>query len=288
MRLSKSERLEMVMENIEKKMNEVDLEKFFKNLSRFKSHSYSFSNFFNACLQFSVWYPDRVVTQLGSASNFKKMGRRISKEDYSHKKLWILAPIIKQVEDKESPDKTFPLVVNYRSVPIYEISQTEGKEVSLMENLQFTKEQVSNLNNELKSKLTENGYKIYEQAMKPAQGGLIKTEITTEAKSIYLNSERSELDQIRTIIHEVSHDECKHFERREVMTSQQKECEAELTTIIMLNAVNVDSEYSHAYLKRWSESLEGKSLKELVSMSHVLKATEKIDKLLKSLPSFSK
>src|SRR5690348_5341896 len=79
-------------------------------------HDYSFGNI---CLIVSQ-RPD--ATQIAGYKAWQSLGRQVRKGEHG---IRILAPFVRKVEDAQTEERT-PRVVGFRSVSVFDISQTDG------------------------------------------------------------------------------------------------------------------------------------------------------------------
>lgn len=210
-----------------------------------KFHKYSPMNsllIFCAC---------RHATMVAGLKQWNKLGRRVKKGE---KAIMIFAPLIKKVIDIEvdceavsESKRQVQLLQGFRAVCVYDVSQTEGKELPEEADIchDFGGE------TELLSKfISVFGYKygVKHEPLEPDLGGFL-----TSDNTITLNANKSEEQRLKTLIHEVAHGELNHFKEKSKSRAV-KELEAEITSFIVSGHFGVDSScYSFGYLAGWSD-----------------------------------
>lgn len=234
-------------------MDDQDFKLFLKKTSLF--HNYSWNN--------------RLILMLHGASQvagyhqWKKFGRHVKK---GAKAIWILAPrMIKFKDQKTDEDKT--ICKGFLAVKVFDIKDTDGKPLP---DSMTTSSQV-----DLKTILsfTESlGYKVDKKPLAYSLGGYINDD------GITLNSNKSELDNIGTLIHELAHGELGHVDSHEIRSADIKEQQAETVTYLVCERLGIER-HSEFYLKAWKLS------------DDILKDFEKIhkvsEKIIKGIDSQS-
>lgn len=179
----------------------------------------------------------------------KEFGRKVKKGE---KAMWILAPNkVKIVEkDEETSEETIKYVTRgFRSVPVFELSQTEGEPVP-----QPTK------NHEYKSlnDLDINEF-IGSCGVSVEWEELIGCNGYTDGKKIVIGKHNNELAAICTLFHELCHYHL-HFNRdgEEVKlynddSTNLKELEAEAVSYMVSSALGIENGYSRKYIANWNK-----------------------------------
>ncbi|MBD3329525.1 ImmA/IrrE family metallo-endopeptidase [Candidatus Dojkabacteria bacterium] len=135
--------------------------------------------------------------------------------------------------------KEYAKLISFKSVPVFDISDTEGDEI--VKNM--TTE--SDIELETIKKVADTlGYSVSYEALEIAIGGYIAE------KSIVLNSNLSESENIGTLIHELAHGELGHTKSSDFTSRSLKEQQAETVTYIVCQMFGVDRK-SEFYLKGW-------------------------------------
>lgn len=174
-----------------------------------------------------------------------KLGRTVKK---GRRAVWILAPsgiktIIKNVKNKEGIiEQKKVTFCNFRSVPVFDISATEGEEVKK----DFTTySEVSYA--EIEKVALKLGFTINKKPLEIALGGYI------ENKNIVLNSNLNLTENIGTLIHEISHGILGHTNSMDLRSKDLKEQEAETATFLLCKQLNINRK-SEFYLKSFELS----------------------------------
>jgi Zn-dependent peptidase ImmA (M78 family) len=123
-------------------------------------------------------------------------------------------------------------------------------------------------------KIEKEKFKVSFQAMKSSIGGCID-----ESKLIIINSDREEELKISTLYHELSHYFLGHVGNRDFLSSSEKEIEAEFLSSVLCSMHNIGTDKSEKYLKNYLK--EDKKLSNVIDLSIIIPAMEKIEKLLK-------
>jgi len=251
----------MVAELLERveSMNSEEYKKILNSMAQFHNYSY-FNQFILYCAK---------ASQVAGFKQWQKVHNRTVNK--GAKAIWILAPNtilipkdefkgnLKHAEIVEKNGSEFVKLVTYKSVPVFDIADTEGEEI----NKNMTTRADISLN-ELKSVSESLGYTVNTKALEIATGGYISE------KKIVLNSNLTEIENVGTLIHEMAHGELGHTDSKDVTSQSLQEQQAETVTYILCNmyGVNRNSEF---YLKGWK-------LDENINQSF-----SRIDKAVKSI-----
>ena len=149
-------------------------------------HNYSINNLILANFQL-LERREEGIELLAPYKRWEKVNRNVKKGE---KALYILAPIVKTIKDEET-DEIIDKKVFFRSVPVFDISQTEGEPfeeeyVESSTTLTF-EEVVSKVNVPVKTseKILTRGY--------------------TDGKSIWVSENISDAHKICVLFHELAH-----------------------------------------------------------------------------------
>ena len=200
-------------------------------------------------------YSNQIILHFSGASQVAGFRSWVNDHNRTVKKrakaIWILAPnafIIpleqyngkaQMVDIVKKDGKDYAKLMFFKSVPVFDISDTEGDEI--VKNM-TTK---SNIELGTLKKVADTlGYSVVYEALEIATGGYI------EEKSIVLNSNLSESENIGTLIHELAHGELGHTESKDFTSRSLKEQQAETVTYIVCQMFGVDRK-SEFYLKGW-------------------------------------
>lgn len=223
--------LNVVEETLErvKSMTNDEFMKIVEGMANF--HEYSYNNQFILALS--------GASQVAGFRKWLELGRKVKK---GSKAIWILAPVVvkKKKEDKKTgKEKDQKIIVGFRSVPVFDISQTEGEEIK--KNM-TTKSDIKI--DDLKKVAEILGYTINSEALEIATGGYIS------GKTIVLNSNLNEIENTGTLIHELAHGELGHTQSNDISSRSLKEQQAETTTAVLCQILGVERK-SEFYLKSW-------------------------------------
>lgn len=264
---------------------------FLKTMSKF--HHYSFRN--NLLIAFQKPNATYVAGYKAWQTKFK---RQVEKGE---KGIEILGYTpyhrteIVQVKDKNGKpvldnngevktEKKKIIIPSFSPVHVFDISQTSGEPLpELINELDGTVEAYNQLFNAISS---VSKYKVeFEDIVGGAKGYCDYSN-----KKIAINNNMSEVQNIKTLIHEITHAD---FHVPEIEQSIKKdrrtrEVEAESTAFVVSNHYGIDtSEYSFGYLAGWSS---GKELEELQNSLEIIQkqANELIDRVDKKLLELQK
>jgi hypothetical protein len=185
-------------------------------MSRF--YNYSFGN------QILIWAQCQTATRVAGFHAWKDLGRSVKKGE---KAIRILAPIIRKYEEeKDGQSVKTPRVVAFRCATVFDIVQTEGKDLPDLEcNATEGRE---DLLPALEKAATVLGITfVYKSIPGGAEGlsrgGTIEIEETLDTHA-----------RCGVIVHELAHEVLKHKERHAETTKQQRELEAESVAFAVL------------------------------------------------------
>lgn len=223
-----------------------------------KFHSYSLNNLILIAIQ----KPD--AQQVAGYQTWKKLGRQIK---HGEKGIKILAPCpYKKTLQDENGEEVEVKAVGFRAVSVFDISQTEGKELpTIAKTLEGNVEAYQVLID-----------RLIEIAPVPVRFDTVdgtKKGYCTESE-IVVKEGMSETQTVKTLTHELAHS-VMHWDGAE-RSREQKETEAESVAFIVCDHLGIDtSDYSFAYLASWGADKEFKtSLDAIVRTSKAI-----IDKL---------
>ncbi|MGX7197735.1 DUF6782 family putative metallopeptidase [Enterococcus olivae] len=235
-----------------------------------KFHNYSWRNTMLIFMQ----KPD--VSKVAGFQTWKKtFDRHVVK---GAKAIRILAPIIKKEEVEKVVNGKKQLVqekriVSYRPVNVFDVSQTEGKELpKLVKELTGDIKQYSKL---FEAIAATTDFPIeFDNIVSDAKGYCDMSE-----RKIVLQKGMSETQTIKTLVHEVTHS-LMHSNTASITSNRQTvEIEAESTAFVVCAHFGLDtSDYSFGYLAGWSR---GKALEEMTDS--FAKIQKQSDKLIESI-----
>ena len=200
-----------------------------------KFHNYSFYNQIILCFA--------GCSQVAGYKKWKELGRTVKK---GGKAVWILAPWFKKVkaekEGEEQKKEELKLLSGFFSVPVFDISQTEGEPIkrgiTIGSDIDFE---------ELRKATEKAGWTVVFKPLEIATGGYV----TSENGEITLNSNLDETENTGTLIHEWVHKELKHPNNG--TPARVAEQQAETATYLVCKVLGIERK-SVFYLKSWGLS----------------------------------
>jgi hypothetical protein len=163
--------------------------------------------------------------------------------------IWILAPITVKAEDEGNPGQKREKLIGWKSVPVFDVSQTDGEP----------------LPEPVKLLQGEGPVDLYEHLIATALD-LGATSVTTGADlgqangvthqdgRIEISQDRSGLQQIKTLVHEIAHWNLGHLADGPVTHRGVAELEAESVAYVVLGQLGIDTgDYSFGYVAGWSK-----------------------------------
>lgn len=256
--MSNSERMQEILDKLEEGVRTFFSSDKYKQyldvMSRF--HSYSLNN----QILIATQRPEATYIAGFNAWN-RNFDRRVKKGERA---IYILAPQKVKVDVKTGEtgingepvtEKKERLI--FRPVPVFDISQTEGKELP-------------ELINELTGTV-ENYNEFMMAAAVAAPFHISIQELTTEAKgwcdyvseNIVIKAGMSELHTVKTALHETAHARIHTPAEAKTKSRQQREVEAESIAYTVCRHFGLDtSEYSFGYVAAWAGEQETEVLRE--------------------------
>lgn len=250
-------------------------------LSKFRQ--YSFNN------RFLILCQNPSATRVNSFKRWNELGRKIKPNE---KSLKILAPKMGKITEKvlvnAEPDNSTEepkyeyreknVLKGYTAVPVFDISQTEGEDLTIEKVCADLTGQVDKLDAyfDCARKVVPIPIKIeeYKTDNHATKGYCSKNEIV-----VYRNPA---LQMLKTLIHEMAHVLLGHTADGNDMPRSDKECQAESVAYIVSSVLGFDvSDYSFEYVAGWSDGGDigavKKSLTEIVKVSElILDGLEKV------------
>ncbi|RSI35896.1 ArdC-like ssDNA-binding domain-containing protein [Streptococcus sanguinis] len=219
---------------------------FLQTMSKF--NNYSLNNLFLIVAQ------KKDASAVASFNAWKKLGRHVQK---GQKALKIWAPYqVTRKDEKGQPvlDKKGQEIkdTRFRLVPVFDVSQTEGKELPKpVYELEGTHQDYANLYRAAKETAAAKGVRL-EISKEPmeAHGYYSPTE-----NKIVIRAGMSERETLSTIFHEMAHADLHNPKALEgqKLTRTNKELQAESVAYVVANHYGLDtSSYSFGYLANWS------------------------------------
>lgn len=256
---------------------------FLKVMSKF--HNYSFRNSILIMMQ----KPE--ATYVAGFNKWNTFKRKINKGEKGIK-IFAPAPIKKKVEQykkdkngnyiyengKKVKEEVEQIIPKYKITHVFDISQTDGEPLpTLTEEL---KGKVNDFINFKKALENSTSFNISYGSIK----GEAKGYCTPALKRIMVKENMSEVQIIKTLLHEIAHAEL--HTSKDGKSRSVKEVEAESIAFIVSNYYGIDtSDYSFGYLAGWSSDKELGELKESLDTIQKTAASliDKIDNNYKEL-----
>jgi hypothetical protein len=218
-----------------------------------KFHDYSFGNQMLIALQ----APE--ATHVAGFHAWKKFGRSVMKGEHG---ILILAPVIRKVgevedrrEDGRAEKTDVRRMVNVKPVYVFDVSQTEGKELPKFASVQGEPAEATPL---IKAFISAKGIELeYAKSLGGAKG-------RSEGGKIYVEEGLEPPEEFHVLVHEVAHELLHRGERRAETTRRSRELEAESVAFVVCTARGLDAkqsstDYIHLYrgdTKMLAESME--------------------------------
>jgi antirestriction protein ArdC len=261
-----AEELQLIEKGIKSLTTSEKWEAFLKFHSSF--HNYSFRNVM------LIYMQCQDASRVTGYRTWQKLGRQVIKGE---KAIKILAPYTFNVEVEKENDKGVKETkeekrLAFRTVPVFDVSQTEGEELPTV---------VNRLTGE-----TE----LYQKALEKINVPVTEEEIESGANGYYhlvdkriaIKKDLEEVHKLKTLIHEWGHsilhdrDITKDQDQDDKVSQSVMELEAESTAFIVCHRLGIDtSDYSFGYLAGWGS---GENAVELIKQSgeRIQKASSEI------------
>ena len=259
--MSNNEHLSLVFNKIEQGVEQVrqseSYKKYLKVMSQF--HDYSVCNTLLIYSQFP--YASYVAGYKAWKTLFH---RHVIKGSRAIK---ILAPFRIKLErdDTEDSDDEDRYIIRYKTVNVFDISQTEGQELPSIvseiqvyhENTRFLLEAFQELTKEKKIQASFIDSKEDKRLRSGANGYACPNK-----NKIVIKKDMSVNHQLKTMIHEYAHIV---LHKESDSSKKQKEIEAESVAFVVCHAFGLDtSEYSFGYITTWSTNVSNEELKDML------------------------
>ena len=226
-------------------------------------HSYSFGNI----LQIARQKPD--ATRVAGIRAWNELGRYVKKGE---KGIQILAPMIgyrrkKDTAEQESDAKPAPMLIGFRAVYVFDISQTEGADLPELEHA-ITGEVGAYRDRMLDFLARQNITLEFNEKIAPALG-------VSYGGKIALLPGQSKAEEFTTLVHETAHELLHKAERRTITTQTVRETEAEAVAFIVGQAVGLElgtSSADYIQLYHGNAALLAESLEVIQRTSAVILA----------------
>lgn len=278
--MSQQEKIQEITERLEKGIEDLfqseNYKRYLKTMSKFTSYS------LNNTLLIAMQKPDS--TTVAGYTTWKNLGRQVKKGE---KAIQILAPIlykknsenegeydnkVSDKKDKSLKEETEKILVGFKIVNVFDISQTEG--VPLPEIAHRLDGSVEGYNDFMESLKKFSPVPVILQNVEGTANGYYDL----VNKFIVIDKSMSQEMHVKTGIHEVTHallhDKDNGIEKDSKSGIETKEIEAESVAFTVCKYYGIDtSNYSFGYISGWSS---GKDLKELKESMEVIRKTAQI------------
>ena len=236
--------------------NRIDegLVKFIKE-GKYKEVLMSIGNLSNYSLNNQLYIllqNDKAKTIYG-IKKWNTLGRRIKEGE---KALKIFAPIIKRIDDSEEVQ-----VLGYKRESVFDISQTEGKELDVFKfDETIVVDNKNIIINALKDTIAKYGFSVNFVSIEELGEGVFGL-CNHKEKEIKVLDNLSDLQEISTLVHECGHALAHHENRVDFkgLTKKEmrqiKEVEAESISCIVSSVLGLDTQnFNFSYITAWSNA----------------------------------
>lgn len=230
-----------------------------------KFHQYSFGN----AILIELQHPG--ATRVAGFHRWLALGRHVKRGEHG---IAILAPLVMKVKAKdpviertryrdynfrradelEEQTKKTPMLRGFRVVHVFDISQTEGHDLSTPEQFAIRLQGGGETELELFTKLATKlryglGYTV-ERSDPPSWSPETNGETNYADRHIAVRYGLSPVQSLKTLMHEYAH---AHLHENDPRAREIKECEAESAAYIALQVLGIESaSYSFGYVAGWS------------------------------------
>ena len=206
------------------------------------------------------------ASYVASYGTWKQLGRQVRRGEIG---IRIIAPHMgcRKTEQEGQDEDGKEKVAYYRAVPVFDISQTDGKELPTL----CVDELIGSVENYpiFFERLTEiSPVPVVFEEMRND----IKGYFSIQSQKIALKAGMSEMQTIKTLVHEIAH--AKLHDPKLVPDSKEKrrsskEVEAESVAYVVCQRFRLDvSDYSLGYVAGWSKDKELSELKDSLEIIH--------------------
>jgi hypothetical protein len=204
-----------------------------------KFHSYSFNN----VLLIVAQKPD--ASRVAGYRAWQSMDRFVKQGE---KSIGILAPLKRKITDEKTGEESYG-VYGFRRVSVFDISQTDGKPLPEVPVPVLDSDAGIELYSRLEGVATDEGLKVDRGAEHFAYRPNTMGFYDRDRRLIAVRADVSQLQQTKTIAHEVGH----HFAQHQV-SGAESETEAEGVAFVVLAHYGLDSgERSFPYVATWAQ-----------------------------------
>jgi antirestriction protein ArdC len=206
---------------------------YLKAIGRF--HRYSLHNVLLIALQ----KPN--ASHVAGFRTWNQLGRFVKKGE---KGIMILAPVRRKEEKNEEPADTTSAVAGFRSAYVFDITQTDGKELPAIATVQGDPKDCSV---RLQAFAKAQGISLeYSYQIAPARG------VSYGGRAVLL-PDQTPAEEFSTLTHELAHELLHRGERRSATSKRIRETEAEATAFVVTSAIGLETgSASCDYIQLWN------------------------------------
>ncbi|CCQ68748.1 hypothetical protein CWATWH0402_1030 [Crocosphaera watsonii WH 0402] len=235
---------QLLSEGLTELLESGDWQKYLKVQSQF--HNYSFNNVMLILSQF----PE--ASRVAGYQHWQKLGRQVKKGSKSIK---ILAPLKRKMERENDKGEleTKTGIVGFRTVSVFDVSQTEGDD--LPEIVSPLSGDDQGLIDRLTAFSSQNNVPVLFQGALGANGWCRYNGKTGQPIEIVVDPLLPKQHQAKTLCHEIAHSILhSRTQYNDHIPRSQAELEAESVAFIVLHYFGIDSsDYSFPYVAGWQQ-----------------------------------
>jgi len=213
-------------------------------------HQYSFGNIMLIARQRPT------ATRVAGIRTWNLLGRFVKRGE---KGILILAPMVgrkgqrrdeiaAEIESTNAAEERKPeaQLYGFRAVYVFDVSQTEGKELPSLTDVEGD---VTGFRERLVEYVESQGIKLsYSEKIAPAKG-------LSSGKRITLLPGMQPAEEFSTLVHEMAHEMLHHSERRTLTTKEVRETEAEAVAFVVCQSLGLQTGSASAdYIQLWNGS----------------------------------
>lgn len=260
--MSNNEQLSLAFNKIEQGVEQVRQSESYKKYLRVMSHFHDYS-VCNSLLIYSQCPHASYVAGYKAWENL--FNRYVIK---GSKAIKIIAPFkvkLKRDDDTEDSNYENRYIIGYKTVNVFDISQTEGQELpSIISEIQGYHEKTRFLLKAFQQLAKEKEIQVIfidskeDKRLRSAANGYA----CPNKNKIVIKRDISINHQLKTMVHEYAHVQL-HKDTNK--SKEQKEIEAESIAFVVCNSFGLDtSEYSFGYITSWSEGMKSEQFKQIL------------------------
>jgi len=243
--LGVSERVSVLVQEVKAGVAQVQNSEDWKRCLDMNSKFWKYS--FGNQMLIAIQKPN--ATRVAGFQTWKGLDRYVKKGEHG---IRILAPLLVKVKDKDeqAEEEAQPVLKGFRTVAVFDLSQTEGKELPTVHH-PLNGEAPDGAYLKVKSFIEAQGYTVRFEKTEPNLYGYLNKQ-----KEIVLKEGESLAQSLDTLCHEMAHALLGHLENKE-LSKDEKELEAETTAWIICRNLGLETrEASFAYLATWASGEE--------------------------------